>query len=226
MIENLRESVPDFDTKALRDQWMQARKEIERVGELSVFRAMSIGTRQMLFQCVRAMGAKTVLDIGTYTGTSALCFALAVGEGGSVVTLDVVDANAPDGFWKQDNKPRSPAEVMRMAGVAERVEFLTMDAAKYLCETDRLFDFVCIDAGKNEEETEEQFKLVLEHMAPGGLIFFDDVFADGVPMPSGYYEPAHWNVLKRYQERGVIVAFPMTQALDGQRIACAWVVRA
>jgi predicted O-methyltransferase YrrM len=223
---NLRRAVPDYDTVSLKRSWMRAALPVfEQLGELSVFRAMSIGTRQILYQAIRAMGATSVLDIGTYTGTSALNFALATGREGSVVTVDIVDANAPDGFWAVDKRPRSPRQLMKAAGVAERVEFVTMDANAYLRETDRTFDFICIDAAKTEQDTYEQMGLALARLRPDGLIFMDDVFADGEPMPSGYFEPAHWNVLCRLVDEGVeIHPIPITETLHGARIACAWVI--
>ena len=66
--------------------------------------------------------------------------------------------------------------------------------------------------------------LAVDRLNPGGLIFMDDVFADGVPMPSGYYDVSHWNVLQRYQ--GVLNPVLLTKTLEGARIACAWVLRA
>lgn len=222
----MRRAVPNYDTGALKKAWArEALPVFEGLNEVAVFRAMSIGTRRILFQAVRAMGAKHVLDIGTYTGTSALNFALAAGDGGSVVTVDIVDANAPDGFWAVDKRPRSPRGLMEAAGVAERVEFVTMDANAYLRGTDRTFDLICIDAAKTEQDTYEQMELALAHLNPDGLIFMDDVFADGQPMPSGYFEPAHWNVLCRLVNEGVAIQpVPITKTLEDAQIACAWVV--
>lgn len=225
---NLRADVPNFDTAELRDAWHREGLPVfQACGEVAVFRAMSIGTRQILFQTIRAMGARDVLDIGTYNGTSALNFALAVGLGGRVVTVDIVDANAPAGYWFVDKRPHSPRHLMEKARVADRVEFVTMDANAYLASTERLFDLICIDSAKSEEDTYEQLALVVSRLKPNGIIFMDDVFADGKPMPSGYYEAAHWNVLTRYANEGApIRATPITKTLDSARIACAWVTRA
>jgi predicted O-methyltransferase YrrM len=220
-IESLRREVPKFDTTALFSEWAVALQVFMAHGEVSVFRAMSVGTRRILFQTLRAMQAKDVLDIGTYNGTSALTFALA---GTRVVTVDVVDANAPDGYWKVDGRPHSPQQLMDKAGV--EVEFVTQDANEYLKTTEDKFDFICIDSAKSEQDTYEQIPLAVSRLKPGGLIFMDDVFADGQPMPSGYYEAAHWNVLQRYMAEGFIKAIPITRTLEGARVACAWVVRA
>lgn len=223
--DNLRRDLPRYDTQALAGHWSSAEKLMQSLGERAVFRAMSIGTRRILFQAIRAMGARSVLDIGTYTGTSALAFALAVGPGGRVVTVDVVDANADDGYWSVDGRPQRPSELMVKAGVSDWVEFVTADANDYLRSTDERFDFICIDSAKSEDDTYEQLPLVMDRLNPGGLVFMDDVFADGKPMPSGYYEAAHWNVLTKYRDAGAIKVLPITSTLEGARVACAWVLR-
>lgn len=225
-VTNLRCDVPDYDTPDLFIQWESARKKMVSLGEGPVHRAMSVCTRRILFQAVRAMGAKSVLDIGTYVGTSAANFALAVGEGGSVVTVDVVDANGPNGYWKQDGRPHSPRELAEKVGGGS-VEFVTQDGTEYLRQTDRTFDLICIDGGKGEDDTYEQLPLAAAHLNPNGIIFMDDFFPDGQPMPSGYYEPGHYLAVKRHMDEGAPIKFVyLSRTLDGSRIACAWVVRA
>lgn len=222
---NLRRDVPQYDTPELAIEWQFAHLKFQRLGEMAVFRAMSIGTRRMLFQTIRSMGAKTVLDIGTYVGTSAANFAMAVGPGGSVVSLDVVDANAPDGFWKQDKRPRSPRELAEKVGGGQ-VEFITQGGAEYLRETDKTFDLICIDGGKGEDDTYEQLGLSLQHLNPNGIIFMDDFFFEGNAMPSGYYEEGHYRALTRHINECVPLRFvPISKDLYGARVACAWVVR-
>lgn len=221
-IESLLQTLPKFDTPALSAEWGAAHNVFRAVDAVNVFRAMSIGTRRILFQTLRAMNAKDVLDLGTYNGTSALCFALACTHG-RVVTVDVVDANAPDGYWAVDGLTHSPQQLMDKAGV-KNVEFVTQDATAYLRSTADTFDMICIDASKSEEDTYDQMPLAVARLNPGGLIFMDDVFADGVPMPSGYYDVSHWNVLQRYH--GVLNPVLLTKTLEGARIACAWVLRA
>lgn len=223
----LRQGLPAYDTPDLAAQWQSdGLAVLERVQELGVFRAMSVGTRQILFQAVRAMRAHTVLDIGTYVGTSALNFALAVGKGGRVVTVDCVDANAPDGFWAVDKRPRSPAQLMQAAGVADRVEFATSTGCQYLATTEQKFDFICIDANKNEEEDWRTVGLALRRLNPNGLIFFDDVFPEGKPVrPGGFAEIGTWNTLQRLQRETGAQVHQINATLQGSQIRCAFVTR-
>jgi predicted O-methyltransferase YrrM len=224
-VSNLRVGLPDYNTKELQRQWRkEGLAKLTELGELSVFRAMSVGTRQMLFQMCRAIGAKRVLDIGTYVGTSALNFALAVGPDGRVTTLDIVDANGEDGYWAVDKRPRKPSELMRAAGVD--VEFVTMSGLDYLRSCTDRFDFVCIDAGKDADTDYEVAKLSVERMNPGGVLFFDDVFPNNVPMrPGGYCTEGPWLATERLKSEFGLTVHQINQSLDGGGVRCAFVTR-
>jgi predicted O-methyltransferase YrrM len=164
------------------------------------------------------------LDIGTYVGTSALCFALAVGRGGHVVTLDVKDANADDGFWKVDGRSQRPRDLMERAQVSERVDFFTESGLNYLRRTDTMFDFVCIDAGKNKQEDYEVVRLALSRLNPDGLIFMDDVFPHNRPIrPGGFSEPGPWLVLERLRREMKITVHQFNRTIEGAEIRCAFI---
>ena len=226
-LSRLRKGMPEYDTPELRKQWARdGLAVLQRVGELGVFRAMSVGTRQELFQACRAIEARSVLDVGTYVGTSALAFALAVGEGGRVVTVDCVDANDPDGFWKIDGRPHSPAKLMEAAGVADRVEFVTATGADYLKDNEDRFDLICIDASKDSEEDYLTTSYALKRLSPGGLLFFDDVFPEGAPMkPGGYSVLGPWLLLERLRREHGAQVHQMYRTLDGGAVRCAFVTR-
>jgi predicted O-methyltransferase YrrM len=182
---NLRHELPDIETQDLEQQWQEVLALLTTLDELGHPCAMGLATRQILFKTVRAMGAKTVLDIGTFTGSSALAFALAVGAGGSVVSVDIKPANAPDGNWKKYKRQHSPADLMTLAGVADRVEFVQADSVEYLQATSRRFDFICVDGWHEEQAVYAEIPLALERLNPGGLIFLDDVHPPGYIPPPG-----------------------------------------
>src|SRR5687767_7342320 len=119
----MKHAVPLYDTPELAADWLEAKTVFERIGELEVPAAMMVGTRRILYQTVRAMNARDVLDIGTHTGLSALTFALA---GCDVVTLDKVDANGPNGRWRKFGR-RKPIDTLRAASVDDRVTFVAQD---------------------------------------------------------------------------------------------------
>jgi predicted O-methyltransferase YrrM len=118
----------------------------------------------------RLIGATRVLEIGTLGGYSATWFARAVGEQGSVTTLEV--------------DPHAAAvaeENWRTAGVADRVEVvvgLASDTLASLIGADvDPYDLVFIDADKKNNPTYLDAALALTH--PGSLIVIDNVVRAG-----------------------------------------------
>ena len=118
----------------------------------------------------RLIGATRVLEIGTLGGYSATWFARAVGERGSVTTLEL--------------DPRAAAvaqENWRLAGVADRVEVVVGLAADTLAsligaDVDP-YDLVFIDADKKNNPTYLEAALALTR--PGSLIVIDNVVRGG-----------------------------------------------
>jgi len=96
---------------------------------------------QLLQIMLKLMGAKKILEIGTFTGYSALCFALATKDTqANIVTLDVSEEFTSLGkpFWER-------------AGVADRIETRIQPALislEELKQANEVFDFVFIDADK------------------------------------------------------------------------------
>lgn len=184
-VANLRKRLPDIQSPEIEAQWQEALTLLADLGELGQPCAMGLDTRRMLFKTIRAMGAKSVLDIGTFTGSSALAFALAVGPGGSVTSVDIRPANAPDGHWSDYGRLRSPADLMALAGVADRVEFVTQDSAAYLAATNKEFDLISLDGWHCERAVYAEVPLALDRLRPDGLVFLDDVHPPGYKPPPG-----------------------------------------
>lgn len=109
---------------------------------------------------------KYVLEIGTYTGYSALCFAEGLADGGKIITLDVneelEDFVLP--FWEK-------------AGVADQVEFHLGNALDILPTLDYQFDLVFIDADKGNYV--KYYEMVLPKLRQGGVILADNVLWSG-----------------------------------------------
>ena len=118
----------------------------------------------------RLIGARRVLEIGTLGGYSATWFARAVGERGSVTTLEL--------------DPRAAAvaeENWRLAGVADRVEVVVGAAVDTLASLIDSgvdpYDLVFIDADKKNNPTYLEAALALTR--PGSIIVIDNVVRGG-----------------------------------------------
>lgn len=126
---------------------------------------------QAMAVLARLIGARRALEIGTFTGYSALCVAEALGPGGRLVACDVSEE------WTAIGKPH-----WRDAGVADRIDLRIGPAIDTL---DGLvaaggagtFDMAFIDADKDNYDRYYERCLVL--VRAGGLILVDNVLWSG-----------------------------------------------
>ena len=112
---------------------------------------------------VRLLGARRVVEIGTFTGLSALCIAQGLGADGRLTCFDINDEFVGVGrpFWER-------------AGVADRIDVVIGPAAETLTsfDPDGPVDFAFIDADKTGYRT--YYEILLPLMRPGGVIAFDN----------------------------------------------------
>ena len=127
---------------------------------------------------VRLMGARRALEIGVFTGYSALCVALALPEDGHLLACDLSEAFTSVGrpFWER-------------AGCAGRIELVlgpalaTLDRRLEAGEAGS-YDFAFIDADKTSYDA--YYERCLALLRDGGLIAIDNVLWDGrVARPGG-----------------------------------------
>lgn len=109
---------------------------------------------------------KFILEIGTYTGYSALCLAEGLAEGGRLVTMDLNEEleDRVNGYFNE-----SP--------FAGQLTMQVGDATELIPQLDEKIDLVFIDADK--ENYAKYFDLVIDKMNPGGLIIADNVLWSG-----------------------------------------------
>ena len=134
---------------------------------------MQIGPEQAQFMAllVRLMGAKRAIEVGVFTGYSALSVALALPEDGYLLACDVSDAYTRVGlpFWQQ-------------AGIAHKIDLRlapaveTLDLQLAQGQAGR-FDFAFIDADKSSYDA--YYERCLKLLRPGGLIAIDNVLWGG-----------------------------------------------
>jgi predicted O-methyltransferase YrrM len=132
---------------------------------------MQIGPDQAAFLAllVRASGARRTLEIGTFTGTSALAVASALPSDGKLIACDWSDAwtAVARRYWQE-------------AGVAERIELRLGPALATLSALEgekQVFDFAFIDADKREYDA--YYESCLRLVRPGGLIAIDNALWSG-----------------------------------------------
>lgn len=109
---------------------------------------------------------KVVLEIGTYLGYSALCFAEGLADGGKVITLDV-----------QEDTNRVARSFVDKSQYAGRVEFHLGPATEIIPNLSESFELVFIDADKPNYSN--YYNLVFDKVRPGGFIIADNVLWSG-----------------------------------------------
>ena len=130
---------------------------------------------------VELMGARRCLELGVFTGYSALAVALALPPDGSITACDVSEewTAVARRYWAE-------------AGVADRIELRLAPAVETL---DALladgaagsYDFAFVDADKRNYDA--YYERVLELLRPGGLVIFDNVLWDGAVVNPDDHDP-------------------------------------
>jgi predicted O-methyltransferase YrrM len=125
---------------------------------------------EFLAMLVRFGGATRVLEVGTLGGYSTIALARAVGESGSVTTLELIPHHA-----------EVAAANLVAAGLNDRVEIQVGPALELLAamldEPPAPYDFVFIDADK--QNSPEYYALARRLSRPGAMIIVDNVIRHG-----------------------------------------------
>ena len=137
--------------------------ETEALGFISI---MQISPEQGAFmeQLARLLGAKRIIEVGTFTGYSALCFARALPEGGKLLACDISDEWTSIGrrHWEK-------------AGLSGRIDLRIAPAAETLAAlpADPVWDMAFIDADTGGYRT--YYEEILKRLSPNGVILVDNV---------------------------------------------------
>ena len=112
------------------------------------------------------VGAKRILEIGMFTGYSALCFAEALPEGGTVLTCEIDNESAALARNYFARSPHGKKIEIRMGPALDTMRSLTGP-----------FDLIFIDADKTNYVN--YYRRALDLMSPNGVILVDNVLWDG-----------------------------------------------
>lgn len=121
---------------------------------------------RLLSMFSRMIRPRVVLEIGTYLGYSALCFAEGLAEGGKVITLDV-----------NEETNKVARSFVERTEYRDRIEFRLGNAVEIIPTLPETFDLVFIDADKPNYSN--YYNLVIDRLRPGGFIIADNVLWSG-----------------------------------------------
>ena len=126
---------------------------------------------QFLQLLIRLLNAKRVLELGTFTGYSALAMALALPDDGRLMTCDINTGwtNHAHSFWKEAHQDHKIE--LRIAPAIQTLNQLINEGQS------SQFDFIFIDADKTNYL--HYYELALQLISPRGLIAIDNIFWEG-----------------------------------------------
>ena len=142
---------------------------------------------RLLKMLVEMVNPKNILEVGTFSGYSAICLAEGLSEGGKLYTFEIND--------EQEDFTRPWIEG---SDVADKIEFIIGDA---ITEAPRLgvtFDMAFIDGDKRTYI--ETYEMALSVMRPGGFIIADNTLWDGHVIDSAYDRDQQTVGIRRFND--------------------------
>ena len=143
--------------------------ELDRETNLKVLGARMISGHlqgQVLTMLTKMIRPKSILELGTFTGYSAICLAKGLPEDGKLITVEV-----------DDELESLAAKYFEKAGVAHLIEQKIGAATELIPSLDQSFDLVFIDADKREYV--QYYQLLIEKMQAGAYLIADNTLWSG-----------------------------------------------
>lgn len=114
----------------------------------------------------RMIRPNRILELGTYTGYSAICLSKGLAENGKLITIE-----------KDDETLFIARKYFEKANVEQKIEIITGDASQIIETLEDTFDLVFMDADKSQYI--DNFEKLLPKVKQGGYIIADNVLWDG-----------------------------------------------
>lgn len=121
---------------------------------------------RMLKMFVEMIRPRQILEIGTYSGYSALCLAEGLSEGGMLHTFEIND--------EQEDFTRPWLEG---SAYADKIKFYIGDALEMVPQLGIIFDLAFVDGDKRKYI--EYYEMTLAHLSDGGYMIADNTLWDG-----------------------------------------------
>lgn len=138
---------------------------------------------RMLVQMIRP---HRILEIGTYTGYSALCMASALAENARIVTYEINDELEDFTRLRLERSPWAHVIDFRIGNVLQDLP------------QEELFDLIFIDG--NKRQYLDYYELSLRHLRPGGYIFADNTLWDGHVIDPTYDHDSQTQGIRQFND--------------------------
>jgi len=142
---------------------------------------------RLLKMLVQMIKPKNILEVGTFSGYSALCMAEGLEAGGKVYTFEIND--------EQEDFTRPWIE---QSPVADKIEFIIGDAISEAPKLGVTFDMAFVDGDKRTYV--ETYEMVLQLLNPGGFILADNTLWDGHVTDPAYDRDHQTQGIRRFND--------------------------
>jgi predicted O-methyltransferase YrrM len=139
----------------------------------------------MVSQMIRP---RRILEIGTYTGYSAICLAQGLTPDGLLYTLDV-----------NEEREEMCKHYFREAGLEQKIRLRIGKAAAIIPQLQETFDLVFIDADK--QGYSQYYDLVWDKLRPGGFMLADNVLYHGEVLEEETQQSANAKAMVKFCEK-------------------------
>ncbi|MCD4709234.1 MAG: O-methyltransferase [Bacteroidales bacterium] len=124
----------------------------------------------------KMLSPERILEIGTYTGYSAICLARGLRPGGTLTTIEI-----------NDELRTIARKFFRKANLHEQIELINGDALEVIPTLTGPFDLIFMDAHKDDYP--DYYNLVIDRVATGGYILADNVLWGGKVLDANLADP-------------------------------------
>jgi len=202
-------------------EWAGVLSEIERdfIKGSADPHSANPGDKRAIYQLLRCLKPRRVLELGTSAGISAL-FAVAAlsrnrretGVAGELVTVDRVEPNE-SGVWRTAGLPAPPVALAAAIDPQTPVSFVEAPSAQYLADADRPFDFVYMDASTSELGVFRNLLQLPKAVGSGSWIMLHVYYPGGLAIwPEEPAIAGPWRAVERLRRSGIpIAAHPLAE---------------
>jgi len=117
---------------------------------------------RLLTMLVELIKPQNILELGTFTGYSAICMAQGLPENGLLVTID-----------SNPEVECLARKYFKLSGLEEKIRFINGDALQIIPDLNIRFDMAFIDADK--EQLSDYYSLIIKKMNSGGVMVVDNI---------------------------------------------------
>ena len=213
-----------LDPGRFNSDWIEAHNHIQSVvlAGQNVVHSPNVGDLRAIYQFVRHLKPRRVLEVGTCLGACALYIGTALQQNaaetardcGALTTIDIRDVNdrtiqplATSGLT------RSPREAVVAAGLGEVVHFVIARSYDFLRETNDRFDFVYLDGSTAAADVYRDLQNINHALDDNAVVLQHAFFPNGRPLWDGEHAvTGPWRAVRRFQSEGApLAAAPLGQ---------------